>query len=74
MKVPAAAPGAKLKMPDERLFRSRSGRSVVGGYAVALHGAVRATVDIDIALTWDLRSLQAAERTLVELGLVSNCP
>jgi len=48
--------------------------AVVGGHAVALHGAVRGTVDIDIALTWDLRSLQAAERALAEMGLVSRLP
>lgn len=48
--------------------------AVVGGHAVALHGAVRGTVDVDIALTWDLRSLRAAERALEGLGLVSRLP
>jgi hypothetical protein len=61
-----------------RVCRSLAGKSVryavVGGHAVALHGAVRGTVDIDIALTWDLRSLRAAERTLAEMGLVSRLP
>ena len=61
-----------------RVCRSLAGEqvryAVVGGHAVALHGAVRGTVDIDIALTWDLRSLQAAERALAEMGLVSRLP
>lgn len=48
--------------------------AVVGGHAVALHGAVRGTVDIDIVLTWNLRSLRAAERALNDLGLVSRLP
>ena len=48
--------------------------AVVGGYAVALHGAVRGTVDIDIAIRWDLPSLNKAEKALVELGLVSRLP
>ncbi len=48
--------------------------AIVGGYAVALHGAVRGTVDIDIALTWSLESLLRAERALTEIGLVSRLP
>jgi hypothetical protein len=48
--------------------------AVVGGYAVALHGAVRGTVDVDIALAWNLKSLQAAEQALTEIGLVSRLP
>jgi len=48
--------------------------AIVGGYAVALHGAVRGTVDVDIALSWTLKSLQAAERALVDIGLVSRLP
>ena len=48
--------------------------AVVGGYAVALHGAVRGTVDVDVILAWDSRSLQSAEQALKSLGLVSRLP
>jgi len=48
--------------------------AIVGGYAVALHGAVRGRVDVDIVLGWTLKSLQAAERALVDIGLVSRLP
>ncbi|NGP53191.1 nucleotidyl transferase AbiEii/AbiGii toxin family protein [Thioalkalivibrio sp. XN8] len=48
--------------------------AVVGGYAVALHGAVRGTVDIDFVLRWTLRDLEAAEAALGSLGLVSRLP
>ena len=48
--------------------------ALVGGHAVALHGAVRGTVDVDIALTWNLKALQLAEQTLTEIGLVSRLP
>lgn len=48
--------------------------AIVGGHAVALHGAVRGTVDVDIALTWNLRSVQGAEQALAEIGLVSRLP
>lgn len=48
--------------------------AVVGGHAVALHGAVRGTVDVDIAITWTLKSLKGAEAALEGLGLVSRLP
>jgi hypothetical protein len=48
--------------------------AIVGGHAVALHGAVRGTVDIDVAIPWDRKSLEQAERALTGLGLVSRLP
>jgi hypothetical protein len=48
--------------------------AVVGGYAVALHGAVRGTVDVDIAVAWNLKSLRNAEQALVDMGLLSRLP
>jgi hypothetical protein len=48
--------------------------AVVGGYAVALHGAVRGTVDVDIVIRWTLGNLQKAENALKTLGLVSLIP
>ncbi len=48
--------------------------AIVGGYAVALHGAVRGTMDIDIAVNWNLGSLRKTETTLKGLGLVSRLP
>lgn len=46
----------------------------MGVYAVALHGAVRGTVDVDAILAWDARSLRAAEAALKAIGLVSRLP
>ena len=48
--------------------------AVVGGYAVALHGAVRGTLDIDIVIDWNQSALAATERALADLGLVSRLP
>ena len=48
--------------------------AVVGGYAVALHGAVRGTVDIDLAFPWTVRALVTAEAALNGMGLVSGLP
>lgn len=48
--------------------------AVVGGYAVALHGAVRGTLDVDVAIAWNHKALMATELALHELGLVSRLP
>jgi len=48
--------------------------AVVGGHAVALHGAVRGTVDIDIVLAWTRNTVAGAEAALNEIGLVSRLP
>ncbi|MBI4424163.1 MAG: hypothetical protein HY554_10575 [Elusimicrobia bacterium] len=48
--------------------------AVAGGYAVALHGAVRGTIDVDVVLRVDRANLMAAEAALKSLGLVSRLP
>lgn len=48
--------------------------AVVGGYAVALHGAPRGTFDIDVVIKWSLKNLQKIEHALKLLGLVSRIP
>lgn len=48
--------------------------AIVGGYAVALHGAVRGTLDIDIVIKWTLANLQNAENVMHLLGMVSRLP
>jgi len=48
--------------------------ALVGGYAVALHGAVRGTVDVDIVISWSLENLKLVELSLSEIGLSSKLP
>jgi hypothetical protein len=48
--------------------------AIAGGYAVALHGAVRGTVDIDIVLRLTKKNFFAAEAALKDLGLLSRLP
>lgn len=48
--------------------------AIVGGYAVALHGALRGTVDVDVAIHWTLKNLQDTEKALKQMGLVSLIP
>ncbi len=47
---------------------------IVGGYAVALHGAVRGTVDVDLALALNEKTFSLAEKLLNEIGLQSRLP
>ncbi len=48
--------------------------AIVGGYAVALHGAVRGTVDVDIVIEWSLKNLLDTENAFKQIGLVSLIP
>lgn len=48
--------------------------AVAGGYAVALHGAVRGTVDVDILLKFSRRDFLAAEKVMKSLGLSPRLP
>ena len=48
--------------------------ALVGGHAVALHGAVRGTVDIDFIIKWDKKTLISAVEVLESLALQSRLP
>lgn len=58
----------------EALEKAKVPYAIVGGYAVALHGAPRGTIDLDLVITWTLKNLENAERALNDLGLVSLLP
>lgn len=48
--------------------------ALIGGFAVALHGAVRATVDIDFVISLSEKSFAAAEKAMFSLGLRPRLP
>ena len=48
--------------------------ALVGGFAVALHGAVRGTVDVDLVVRLREAVFQRTEKALNELGLQSRLP
>lgn len=48
--------------------------ALAGGYAVALHGAVRGTVDIDFVVRLEESNLVKIEASMKALGLVSRLP
>jgi len=58
----------------DSLERHRVKYAIVGGYALALHGAVRGTVDVDLVLKISRTNYQNAEKALLELGLTSRLP
>jgi hypothetical protein len=58
----------------EALQTARVPYAVAGGYAVSLHGAVRATMDIDFVISLKPKHLAAAEAALKSIGLSSRIP
>jgi hypothetical protein len=48
--------------------------AIAGGYAVALHGAVRGTVDIDLVISLKAKHVEGAEEALKAIGLASRIP
>ena len=48
--------------------------ALVGGYAVALHGVVRGTVDIDLVLSFRLEHFVGAEAAFRSMGLSPRLP
>lgn len=48
--------------------------AIVGGHAVALHGVVRGTLDIDVVVWWTRATLVRAEAALNAIGLMSRLP
>ena len=56
------------------LARARVPYALVGGYAVALHGAVRGTMDIDLVIRLEEAHFVRAEKALRSIGLESRLP
>lgn len=56
------------------LDQARVPYALVGGYAVALHGAVRGTVDVDLVVRLRETDFRRTERALNALGLQSRLP
>lgn len=48
--------------------------ALAGGYALVLHGVVRGTVDIDIAIALDADAFERCERALKSIGLTPRLP
>ena len=62
---------------DRVVSALRKGRvrfAIAGGHAVALHGAVRGTLDVDLVLAFSRGNFTAAEAALNRVGLQSRLP
>ena len=58
-----------------RAFRQARVRfGIAGGYAVALHGAVRGTVDLDLVIALEKRQFRSAQKALLGIGLAPRLP
>lgn len=58
-----------IKKVVDQLSKYKIPYAIVGGQAVALHGVVRGTVDLDLVLEWELENLKLAKQALEEIGL-----
>jgi len=58
----------------QRFSQNKIPYTLVGGYALALQGIVRATMDIDLVVSLSEAHLTRAELILRELGLQSRLP
>lgn len=58
----------------EALESRRVNYAIAGGYAVALHGAVRGTVDIDIVVGLTRQDFLAVDAALKDMGMQSRLP
>jgi len=58
----------------QSLNNQRVNYAIVGGYAVALHGAIRGTVDIDLVININKLQFLRAEQALSAIGLQPRLP
>ena len=58
----------------QELNKNKVAYAIVGGYALAFHGAVRGTLDIDFIVKWNKKNLIKAIDVLTSLGLQSRLP
>jgi len=58
----------------EALDNAAISYALVGGYAVALHGAVRGTVDLDFVIELDKQQYVSLEKALAGIGLTPRLP
>jgi hypothetical protein len=58
----------------DALRKSRVSYALAGGYAVALHGAVRGTIDVDLLIRHTENTFVRAEKALRTLGLQPRLP
>jgi predicted nucleotidyltransferase len=63
-----------IKRVIQSLDKHKVRYALVGGYAVALHGVIRGTVDIDVVIALQKGQFTAAEKAMEAIGLQPRLP
>jgi predicted nucleotidyltransferase len=63
-----------IKRVVQSLNKHKVRYALVGGYAVALHGVIRGTIDIDVVIALQKGQFTAAEQAMTAIGLQSRLP
>ena len=63
-----------IKKVTDALNNAKIRYALVGGYAVAMHGAIRGTVDLDFVIALDEQQYESVEEALATIGLVPRLP
>jgi len=63
-----------IKRVIQTLNQHKVRYALVGGYAVALHGVIRGTIDIDVVIALQKGQFTAAEQAMTAIGLQSRLP
>ncbi|MCF6300675.1 MAG: hypothetical protein L3J52_06115 [Proteobacteria bacterium] len=58
----------------KKLNKNNIDYALVGGHAVAIHGAVRGTMDVDLVLKWSLQTLEELESVMKSMNLLPRLP
>ena len=72
--IPEYTPAMFIQKVIQALTEHRVKYALVGGYAVALHGAVRGTHDVDIVIQLTQANFNKAEQALTSIGLRPRLP
>ncbi len=63
-----------IKTVSDVLNKAKINYALVGGYAVALHGAIRGTIDLDFVIALNENQYKCVEKALASIGLVPRLP
>ncbi len=63
-----------IKKVTDALNKANITYALVGGYAVALHGVIRGTVDLDFVIALEQKQFESLEKSMQSIGLKPRLP
>lgn len=63
-----------IKKVTDALNKTNITYALVGGYAVALHGVIRGTVDLDFVIALEQNQFESLEKAMQSIGLKPRLP